>query len=131
MPLDVHGLFSLCSPEVLQICSSYFITNCTLLIKDTVFLFTINKPICPMNKLINVVFKIELHIAPVSVFSLVDCQGTAVILGDFYPSLTNLYLSSRKYFLVLTIWYVTFDTFESVTPADTGLFSMRQCCIVI
>ena len=78
-----------------------------------------------MNKLINVVFKIELHIAPVSVFSLVDCQGTAVILGDFYPSLTNLYLSSRKYFLVLTIWYVTFDTFESVTPADTGLFSMR------
>ena len=68
------------------------------------FLFTINKPVCPTNKLINVVFKIELHIAPVLVFSLVDCQGTAVILGDFYPSLTNLYLSfpELKYFLVLT-----------------------------
>lgn len=58
------------------------------------FLFTVNKPICPMNKLIKVVFKIQLHIAPVLVFSLVDCQGMAVILGDLYPSLTNLYLSS-------------------------------------
>ena len=47
-----------------------------------------------MNKLIKVVFKIQLHIAPVLVFSLVDCQGMAVILGDLYPSLTNVYLSS-------------------------------------
>lgn len=47
-----------------------------------------------MNKLIKVVFKIELHMAPVLVFSLVDCQGMAVILGDLCPSLTNLYLSS-------------------------------------
>lgn len=58
------------------------------------FLFTVNKPTCPMNKLIKVVFKIELHMAPVLVFSLVDCQGMAVILGDLCPSLTNLYLSS-------------------------------------
>lgn len=58
------------------------------------FLLTVNKPICPMDKLVKVVFKIELHMAPVFVFSLVDCQGTAVILGDLCPSLTNLYLSS-------------------------------------